>query len=242
MQNNKYKTIMCKYYSSCKPCPLGTRCHFAHGRDELRKITDDLPTNAPYIPNTKDQSQDENGDPKQQVGLHNYKTVTCKYWEQGKCKYQQNCSFAHGDCEMRNPENVPNRIGLNPIDPLKNTAVEYFLRHQQLMKISNELLVRYKGKIEIESIVNSGISALNGWKINQAAESLMKVVYNGDLAQDEREFNMKLIRESCAFAEKFLNFCQNEEFQKMFKYFQKHQTQVQNNMIFNQGMPLNRAN
>ncbi len=89
MQNLKYKTIMCRFFINCRPCPLGTRCHFAHGKQELRKMTDKLPTNAPYMPGPK---MTTNGDDvleeANQVGPHNYKTVICKYWEQGKCKYQ----------------------------------------------------------------------------------------------------------------------------------------------------------
>lgn len=32
-----------------KPCPLGVRCHYAHGKQELRKIDDSLPESAPII-------------------------------------------------------------------------------------------------------------------------------------------------------------------------------------------------
>mmetsp|Transcript_3561 Transcript_3561/g.5368 ORF Transcript_3561/g.5368 Transcript_3561/m.5368 type:complete len:87 (-) Transcript_3561:592-852(-) len=39
----------------------------------------------------------------------NYKTQLCKFWvEDGKCRYKQNCSYAHGDAELRKPyEPVP---------------------------------------------------------------------------------------------------------------------------------------
>ena len=97
---------MCKFFEGDKPCPLGNRCHFAHGRSELRKIDDPLPQNTPYLPTSrlietalKDENQDINFNP---VVINNYKTVICKYWEQGKCKFNQNCSFAHGDVEVRN--------------------------------------------------------------------------------------------------------------------------------------------
>lgn len=39
---------MCKFFTQCKPCPLGTRCHFAHGKNELRKMGDKLPPNIPF--------------------------------------------------------------------------------------------------------------------------------------------------------------------------------------------------
>ncbi len=78
------------------------------------------------------------------IGLHNYKTVICKYWEQGKCKFASKCSFAHGDPEMRNPES---NFVLQPsnqiIDPLKNTAFEYYLWFKQLSLIIENLNQKY---------------------------------------------------------------------------------------------------
>ena len=48
--NYKYKTVLCRYWENSKNktlltildgvCPLGQRCHFAHGKHELRKIND----------------------------------------------------------------------------------------------------------------------------------------------------------------------------------------------------------
>lgn len=92
-------------------------------------MDDTLPITAPIITGPK-LSQAEEGQPNMEpnIGLHNYKTVICKYWEQGKCKFASKCSFAHGDPEMRNPES---NFVLQPsnqiIDPLKNTAFEYYL-------------------------------------------------------------------------------------------------------------------
>ncbi len=33
----------------------------------------------------------------------NYKTVKCKLYDTGHCKFAANCRFAHGDPELRNP-------------------------------------------------------------------------------------------------------------------------------------------
>ena len=72
---------MCKFYTNSKPCPLGTRCHFAHGKHELRKMGDQLPNNAPFITGPKLNLGTGDNVPENNVGLHNYKTVICKYWE-----------------------------------------------------------------------------------------------------------------------------------------------------------------
>jgi hypothetical protein len=38
------------------------------------------------------------------VPYNNFKTQLCKFWEkEGKCKFNKNCSYAHGDHELRKP-------------------------------------------------------------------------------------------------------------------------------------------
>ena len=43
------------------------------------------------------------------IPYNNYKTQRCKYFdENGVCKFGKNCSYAHGDQELRNPyDNLP---------------------------------------------------------------------------------------------------------------------------------------
>jgi hypothetical protein len=47
------------------------------------------------------------------VPYNNYKTQLCKFWEkEGKCKFNKNCSYAHGEAELRKPyEALPMDIG-----------------------------------------------------------------------------------------------------------------------------------
>ena len=47
MPNPKYKTSLCRYWETGANCPLGPRCHYAHGKEELRNLADPLPNNAP---------------------------------------------------------------------------------------------------------------------------------------------------------------------------------------------------
>ena len=38
------------------------------------------------------------------IPYNNYKTQRCKYFDDtGNCKFGKNCSYAHGDNELRNP-------------------------------------------------------------------------------------------------------------------------------------------
>lgn len=51
------------------------------------------------------------------VQYNNYKTQLCKFWEQeGKCKFNKNCSYAHGNDELRKPyDELPKDANLSVI-------------------------------------------------------------------------------------------------------------------------------
>lgn len=40
--NPKYKTSLCKHWTTTGNCSIGSRCHFAHGERELRNPNDVL--------------------------------------------------------------------------------------------------------------------------------------------------------------------------------------------------------
>ena len=82
----KYKTQLCRHFKNGN-CTLNTTCHFAHGPQELRGYNDPLPQQLPVV------------QPK--VPVNNFKTVKCKFHEQGFCKNGQNCHFAHGDVDIQ---------------------------------------------------------------------------------------------------------------------------------------------
>jgi hypothetical protein len=68
--NNKYKTMICRYWDSGNPCPLKQNCHYAHGFDELRKPSDVSLTSHYHQLSTKNQ---KNNSP-------NTRTITIKQY------------------------------------------------------------------------------------------------------------------------------------------------------------------
>ena len=56
------------------------------------------------------------------IPYNNYKTQRCKFFdEQGNCKFGKNCSFAHGDHELRNPyDNINGQLPPNFMFPNPN--------------------------------------------------------------------------------------------------------------------------
>ena len=81
--DDKYKTELCKKYSETGKCPYGTKCLFAHGKDEL--ITKKLCTN--------------------------YKKKQCKtFFENGYCPYGSRCTFKHSEYNFENTKLIFNLI------------------------------------------------------------------------------------------------------------------------------------
>jgi hypothetical protein len=75
LNQGKYKTQICRHFKNGN-CSLNNTCHFAHGPEELRQFSDPLPNQIPQVL------------PKV---VNNYKSVKCKFFEQGFCKNQNNC-------------------------------------------------------------------------------------------------------------------------------------------------------
>ena len=113
----KYKTMLCKHFSSPKGCSFGDKCQFAHGVNDLR-TSNGTPISNPQISNNPTQD-------KKSLNLQNYKIVKCKYWEKDhNCRYGSLCTFAHGDEELRTKSDnmISNQgIGFNPMDNYPQT-------------------------------------------------------------------------------------------------------------------------
>jgi len=80
IDNTKYKTMLCKEFTSTNNCKFGGGCTFAHGLQELRS--------KPITQYSHPKS-----------GL--FKTALCdRFMEQGVCSYGPECKFAHGHNEL----------------------------------------------------------------------------------------------------------------------------------------------
>ena len=105
--NPRYKTALCKKFSTQQSCPYGDKCQFAHGEQELRTFNGQ-PQNMMYTMGMGNKNQNN---------MLNYKIVKCKNWEQDKtCKYGMHCTYAHGDEELRNK--ADNLYQMNTAFPL----------------------------------------------------------------------------------------------------------------------------
>eukprot|EP00742_Colponemidia_sp_Colp-10_P000597 GILJ01000653.1.p1 GENE.GILJ01000653.1~~GILJ01000653.1.p1 ORF type:complete len:293 (-),score=23.12 GILJ01000653.1:327-1205(-) len=95
----KFKTVFCRHYRAGY-CERGDTCNFAHQDQELRASPRRNSAGEVRTMRSPHRAMMYTMLPPGQ-SHPNYKTVKCKFFEQGTCKFGAKCSFAHGDQDMR---------------------------------------------------------------------------------------------------------------------------------------------
>ena len=133
--NPRYKTTLCKKFSSGKICPYGDKCQFAHGSQELRM---------PLLQNQgQNMGMNNNSNNKSQHNYLNYKIVKCKNWEKDHtCKYGAHCTFAHGDADLRNKADNLHQMN-NSFPMMMPLAIPPGMSMSQMQQVmlSNQLMM-----------------------------------------------------------------------------------------------------
>jgi len=210
MINSKYKTTMCRHFEQTGNCQLGTRCHFAHGKEELRKATDPIPTmNTGGIAEPKvntmgqmtQMNQMQGGMPNySSTGIatpSNYKTVKCKYFEKGYCKYNQSCSFAHGDEDIKltsqsTPPQMQQMQYQQPTTPtyttpLMDPTIQNSIAQQQIQYLISQM-ENYHANNQTLMVNIKNAQELNNANNTQAAASLLyEIIQRVDKSKDDAD-------------------------------------------------------
>ncbi|KAK3284194.1 hypothetical protein CYMTET_8144 [Cymbomonas tetramitiformis] len=108
------KTMLCAKYAMGH-CKYGAACRYAHGQDDIGTSTTQLVQNVlckhfqrGNCTNTQckfrhEQEEPSSGLEKDSSWKVSWKTELCHSWvRQGSCKYGDNCTFAHGEHEIKN--------------------------------------------------------------------------------------------------------------------------------------------
>lgn len=104
--NFKYRTRLCKHYTTGQPCPFGDACTFAHGEKELNIPPGVLPKASQ--PSLSSLAVGQTTEAQRSLGSvkpHRpslYKTKMCRYVEKSlSCPFGDSCIFAHSVVDLR---------------------------------------------------------------------------------------------------------------------------------------------
>mmetsp|Transcript_20688 Transcript_20688/g.45400 ORF Transcript_20688/g.45400 Transcript_20688/m.45400 type:complete len:458 (-) Transcript_20688:198-1571(-) len=93
-----YKSEMCSFYQR-GICCFGKKCHFAHGKAELKPVTTERA--APSVGTSGRAGQPDNSNADKVADTSNaYKTKLCNFYERGICTNGARCVFAHGQQDL----------------------------------------------------------------------------------------------------------------------------------------------
>lgn len=195
---------------------MAEKCHFAHGPSELRKQTDPLPENTPIVNPSKVPTLAPLL-PKDKMAT-NYKTTMCRYFEEGKiCKYGENCSYAHGDHEIRTQmdncrvlvsQQQPNS---SQFEPMKNLGIAIRMRWHQMSILGERLFELYRKDALRVSKIKEARELLKEKKIDEASPILQRLVFDFDVDESEKRKLKDIFREAVKFAEKNIEIMQAQK-------------------------------
>lgn len=95
--------------------------------------------------------------------------------------------------------------------------------------MAKSLEERYKDP-DRQNCIRNAVILLNQWEINQSALNLMKIIYDPYLSIEDKEYNKKVMDESCKLAQDLQKVWGKEDFQRLFRIVQDYQIKVQKNI------------
>ena len=120
MNQNYFKTKLCRFFEENGSCKFENDCRYAHGNQELNT---QAPNNGGnyhndnnrQFNNNRNYNNNNNGGynnggynnrrNNEEGGFNNSnmeKTKLCNFFQNGSCKYENNCRYAHGEKELKN--------------------------------------------------------------------------------------------------------------------------------------------
>ena len=185
---------------------MGVNCHYAHGEKDLRKVTDPLPEGGP-------KKQDHFKPHGHNSTKSNFKTVLCKYYDQGSCKNASNCSYAHGSQELRDGADFkPGPSPTHPHQPAPAAPKENpAIIIKQLEFIMQRLEKLYPESQPVVFALKNARQLLQQNDYPMAADTLHRVMKTAESQGKNVELHEQIIAEAKKYGESLLKVTGPEE-------------------------------
>lgn len=195
--NNKYKTVMCKHFEDTGKCYLGNKCHFAHGPEDLRQIDDPLPATQAR-PRKDHKISKPFGTQQTTPQVSNYKTVQCRFFQKGHCKYESGCNYAHGDQDVRQPGTPSTTGSVTSVQtptsgfPSYDQSLSTQVSLQQVSYLISQLEIYHNGNEEIGVKLKQASELNEAGNIQEAASIVNGIMERQDKSPEEAEYYRQL--------------------------------------------------
>jgi len=203
---------------------MGAKCHFAHGKEELRGMSENQPTihqtqmtmNKPVWGGDFSNQQTQLTVPNQSGG-GNYKTARCKFFEKGHCKFGQNCSFAHGDQDLRstNSFNSPQGSGMGHTtmgSAHGGSNIHNQVAQQQIQQLGQSLEAYHvNSPIHLDQIRKAQEMVQSG-NVQGAASILHSIMSRPDRTKEDKENYAIFTYKMQTFGENLYQQLQSQQF------------------------------
>lgn len=150
--------------------------------------------------------------PHAQHTYSNFRTVRCKYFDIGSCKNGDKCTFAHGDEQLRAPQqnpsfqaqgpapHAPTFGGYPPMAPHADHSAGQLTENNiiilQLHFIVQKLWEIYPTDTNVHYYLNNAVSLLNMGNIDVSADTLHKLLNNEELKEKNKEGHEKIVEDA----------------------------------------------
>jgi len=198
--NNRFKTAICKHFEQNGTCHMGTKCHFAHGKEELRVMNENMPIihQNQMTMNTQSKPSWSGDFPTQQtqLGVTNqsgghYKTAKCKFFEKGHCKFGQNCSFAHGEMDLRSTNSYNSPQGTGGLSHSNagghGSSIQNEVARQQIQQLGQSLEAFHANNLGLLDQIKKGQEMAQTGNVQGAASVFHSVMSRPDKTKEDKE-------------------------------------------------------
>jgi hypothetical protein len=183
--------------------------------------------------------------------IPNYKTIKCKYWEKGHCRYQGSCSFAHGDQDLR-AQNGPGRQNVTNMQMNTNmmsymsesSTVQNQIVQQQILSLISQMEKYHSNDKEIISKLMQASELNQAGNVQDAASMVFNIINRQNKTKEDSDQYAIFMQSIQNFGSMMYQQLQMHHAQQSFSgmYGFNPQALMSAQMMGNMNMPINNTN
>ncbi|CAD8057778.1 unnamed protein product [Paramecium primaurelia] len=213
--NSKFKTQLCRHFTSNGVCALGLRCQFAHGPQELRANSLQTGYVEQVIPaNNFNKVQGIN------PMIVNYKTQLCKHFnpQTGQCKNGPTCTFAHGESELNTMPYLQSQYQQmqQQMKQMNQQQLQADLTQQILVMILTNMELIFPGQQQILYLLKQGQDKAKQGDTQGASDIIKQIIHDQERSKEEKQQYQQIYNNAQRHYDQKLKEIQSQQQQQLY--------------------------